>query len=317
MVSLDFEPTKQIWVCVHNSDYEERRKIPGSEGFEDIAECDKDAVNFRKGVKSLGARQLNIRDIPDAGYDDFKELFRDLQRELLSGEANGEKTLVFFYYAGHGIQRNLTYAVSNEEKVYPLEKMLRVLATTPKSYVLAVLDCCRAEFKAQHRGFQAADNSNPDADQRTNLIITYGCPPSDTTPAKSTISVAYFDKLRQKADDATGEVKLPYALVGWRGTDGKSETLTLTDMELKLKFENWEPRNVGAKPTAGAAAHVPSADHSAAAIAQDAEIAALRAQLVKQQEIAKLQAELAATNLTMAQAAAAGKAYVPESQVKE
>ena len=318
MAAPTFEPTRCIWVCIHNSDYSDRRKIPGNEGFEDIEECDKDAVNFRKGVKQLGARQLHIKDIPDAGYDDFKELFRDLQRELLQGEANGDKTLVFIYYAGHGIQRNLTYAVANEEKVYPLEKMLRVLATTPKSYVLAVLDCCRAEFKASHRGFQAADNSNPDADQRTNLVLTYGCPPSDTTPAKSTISVAYFDKLRAKAEDATGIVTLPHALVGWRGTDGKSETLTLTDMELKLKFDNWTPRNPQptAAPARGAPGHVPAADYAGAHAAQDAEIEALRAQLAKQQQIAKLQAQLASTNLTMAQAAAAGQVYQPASQVK-
>ena len=68
-------PRVFLWVIIHNSDYEERRKIPGNEGFQDLPEADKDAVYVRKAIKKLGARAQDIIDIPDASYDDLKEQF--------------------------------------------------------------------------------------------------------------------------------------------------------------------------------------------------------------------------------------------------
>ena len=63
-----------------------------------------------------------------------------------------------------------------------------------------------------------------DAQTDFNYIVTYGCPPSDGTPAKSTISLAYFQRLKREAEGWTGEVTLPNALTTWQGTDGKAET---------------------------------------------------------------------------------------------
>ena len=68
-------PHAFLWVIIHNSDYEERRKIPGNEGFQDLPEADKDAVTVRKAIRKLGARPENIIDLPDASYDDLKEQF--------------------------------------------------------------------------------------------------------------------------------------------------------------------------------------------------------------------------------------------------
>ena len=76
----------------------------------------------------------------------------------------------------------------------------------------------------------------------TNLVLTFGCPPSDGVPDKSTIAVAFFEQLRREANDATGEVTLPHALIGWRGTDGKVESLPLTNVPFKLTFKDWESR---------------------------------------------------------------------------
>ena len=143
----------------------------------------------------------------------------------------------------------MTYAATNEDKVYPLEKMLRILATLPSCYISAVLDCCRAEIKeatkkiSEHRGGNTSDSDSKDLNSSRNLVLTFGCAPSDTTPAKSTISEQFFERLRKKADDATGEVFLPFALIGWRNTDGNSETLALTDVKCKLAFDKWQSRN--------------------------------------------------------------------------
>ena len=41
----EFVPTKKIFVVVANRHYEEKRKIEGFSGFEDIPEVDTDAIN--------------------------------------------------------------------------------------------------------------------------------------------------------------------------------------------------------------------------------------------------------------------------------
>ena len=88
----------------------------------------------------------------------------------------------------------MAYAVCNGERVYPIEKQLRTILNDKKqAYCLAVLDCCRTEFKEQYTGFQESDKSDPEVDKEVKLIITYGSPVSESIEAKSTISEAYFD----------------------------------------------------------------------------------------------------------------------------
>jgi len=70
---------------------------------------------------------------------------------------------------------------------------------------VALLDCCREKIDAiKWRGSVKSADENLDLDSefraltalqgetRSNLIITYGCPPSKGVPTKSTIAVAYF-----------------------------------------------------------------------------------------------------------------------------
>ena len=58
-------------MCIHNTDYDERRKIEGNEDFVDLPDCKQDSLNFRKGVKALGAEVYDIIHIRNAQYDDF------------------------------------------------------------------------------------------------------------------------------------------------------------------------------------------------------------------------------------------------------
>ena len=155
--------------------------------------------------------------------------------------SKGEQTFLLFYYSGHGLQDAMTLAACNEDKNFPIEKMIRILATIQKSYIVAVFDCCRQKLKQATRGGAEEEESKAEAN---NLVLTFGCQPDDTVPERSTIAVAFFEKLRSKANAATGEVSLPFALTGWRGIDKKAEVLVLTDVELKLSFKNWEPREL-------------------------------------------------------------------------
>ena len=61
----------------------------------------------------------------------------------------GKKTMVFVYYAGHGIMKGYTKAVCDlamrEMHVfYPLEQQLRTMGCQENAYVMGVFDCCRA-----------------------------------------------------------------------------------------------------------------------------------------------------------------------------
>ena len=178
--------------------------------------------------------------------------------------------------------------------------MMRNLSSIPRTYVVLVLDCCRSQMAEQHRGSLAEEPMDP-VDTAQNLIVTYGCAPSSTTPAKSTISVALFERLREKAEDATGEVVLPNALIGWRGTDGHAETQTLSDVEFRLKFEGWVPKNpIPVTPAGGAL---------------DSQIAELRATLQKQMTMTKANEKVASSQMTMQEAAERNVPFVPDSQV--
>ena len=86
-----------------------------------------------------------------------------------------------------------------------------------------------------------------------NYIVTFGCPPDKGTPAKSTISQAYFQRLKKEADPWTGEVTLPHALITWQGTDGQAETLPKVRQLIKLKHANWVRPAGAVAPSANAA----------------------------------------------------------------
>ena len=60
---------------------------------------------------------------------------------------NGESTLIYFYFAGHGAQDNTTSMILNgDSTMFPIEKMLRVIAGMKGTYVVALLDCCREKI---------------------------------------------------------------------------------------------------------------------------------------------------------------------------
>ena len=234
-----FRPTRYIWVVVANERYEVKRSMPGFEGFADIPEVRQDMENIKKGVMGLGARMLDIESFQDANFQTLKELQRHLIQDLNNNAQQGERTCVFFYYAGHGMQNNYTFCVLNDKRNFAIEQNLRILASIPKAYVVALLDCCREKLSEAMRGGNTEQPAEEE-EEGMNLVITFGCPPSSGTPAKSEIAVAYFDRLRQKAD-VDGSVILPEALLSWRGTDGRCETLPLIKQSIKLMHENFQP----------------------------------------------------------------------------
>ena len=133
-----------------------------------------------------------MQTVHNATRKDFTEVFRDLQMKLMQNEKAGEKTLVWFYYAGHGVMKNLVFAVTCDDKnPYPLERQLAILSSIPNSMVVGIFDCCRAPFPETHRGSGVEEGLEPDSAYQ--YIFFYGCPPNKTVPAKSTIAKDFFE----------------------------------------------------------------------------------------------------------------------------
>ena len=125
---------------------------------------------------------------------------------------------MFIYYAGHGVSDNYSYALLNENTKSPfaLEKHVRSISKEVGSYVIALFDCCREKVKDLPQSVARGKTSHE------NFIITFGCPPSDTVAARSTIARAYFMFLCD-ARDKKGYIGLPGNLNYWNGDDGKAE----------------------------------------------------------------------------------------------
>ena len=79
----------------------------------------------------------------DPDYKEIRKAISQACKDIYNNFSNGINTLLFVYYAGHGMMDNCTYVVLNAKKMYPLEKMLRSLAKADGSYVVSIFDCCR------------------------------------------------------------------------------------------------------------------------------------------------------------------------------
>ena len=123
--------------------------------------------------------------------------------------------------------------------MYPLESMLRVISQMEGVYVMALLDCCREKFKSEEwRGINSeapisedvatliqAQSINKKNHLNSNYIVTYGCPPSQGVPAKSTIAINYFKFLSEQCTKKN-KLLLPGNIGFFVGSDGKCETIS-------------------------------------------------------------------------------------------
>lgn len=92
-----------------------------------------DGKNVKAGFQSLGAHAIEEHE--DVTFKQFKSMFRSFSRRVDKNWTQGrQKTLIFLYYAGHGLMDNMSYAVCNptaddKKEKYPLENSLKSLAT--------------------------------------------------------------------------------------------------------------------------------------------------------------------------------------------
>ena len=192
---------------------------------------------------------MDIVELEDADFKTFTQTISDLRFTITDNWNRGkQKTLVFVYYAGHGIMSNTTYAVTNEaakrNKIrYPLESNLRSLATERGGYVMAIFDCCREQLSNAMRGTGEPpdDNLIMDMDDYVNYIFWFGCPPNSGVSASSTIAVDFFKQMKRVARPYDGGVVLPDDLMTWHPGDN-GEMQQKYHHTLELVHDDWEPQ---------------------------------------------------------------------------
>ena len=104
-------------------------------------------------------------------------------------------------------------ATNGQSVLFPLEEVLRKIAHHKNSYVVGLLDCTRDEQPADNwRGIDklpgeamkihqllvesGADTDVDKHDKVSNLVLTYGCPPSMGDLEKPSIASAYLRFLK-------------------------------------------------------------------------------------------------------------------------
>ena len=86
-----------------------------------------------------------------------------IRQNVIQNWASGQqKSLVFVYYAGHGIMDNHVHMVCNggaraSKYIYPLQHRLNCLAQETGCYVLGIFDCCREKLVPAMRGGAPAE----------------------------------------------------------------------------------------------------------------------------------------------------------------
>ena len=82
-------------------------------------------------------------------FQTFSKKINDCNLKIGNNREAGKKTLVFVYYAGHGIMKGFTKAACDIAKrpmqaFYPLEQQLRTMGSQEEAYVMGIFDYCRA-----------------------------------------------------------------------------------------------------------------------------------------------------------------------------
>ena len=108
---------------------------------------------------------------------------------------------------------------------------MRALGNKPGAYIVAIFDCCRAEFVEPNRGLPGANELiiGEESDYR-NCILTFGCRPNSDVSAISTVASEFFSIIeRNRGTD--GSITFPsIEFLTWTPGDGGELTVMFKDI---------------------------------------------------------------------------------------
>lgn len=199
-------------------------KKDGTQRFANLLQPPEDIKVMKSGLSQMGFE--DIRELHNPSYLEMHKTISGLGSEMMENDEEEHKTLLFIYYSGHGMMDTRLHAVVNDKKKerFPLETKIRNLATIKNNYIVSVFDCCREKIKhiekpsVAMRGTEEAQETDEwhdneeelDIESHCQFILTFGCPPTEGVPAKSTIARSYLKNLINEAED--GLIVMPTAL---------------------------------------------------------------------------------------------------------
>ena len=87
--------------------------------------------------------------LKDKSHAEFEQEMTMIEDRIKRNHQENKKTLVWFYYSGHGVLETKTSIVCNKgpDEFFPIESELLRLSRNDGSFIVAVLDCCRRASK--------------------------------------------------------------------------------------------------------------------------------------------------------------------------
>ena len=150
-VENQFAYNRKIAVIIGVSKYDELRKEEAFKDIKDLPAVKEDLKTIELGVMHLGFTKDEIQVMEEPSFADIKKTMYTVQNKIYNANEEGEKTLLFVYYAGHGIQSNMTQIITNggQKFKYPLEYMLRCFGKLEGAFVFSLFDCCREKVNPE------------------------------------------------------------------------------------------------------------------------------------------------------------------------
>ena len=105
-----FGQTRRRALVITASDYGELRKVEGKEKYLDLAETVNDQDVIKAGIQRLGFEEEEINVLSEPSWATLHTAVLELALDLQKKGDAGERTLVFAYYAGHGLSENNLFA---------------------------------------------------------------------------------------------------------------------------------------------------------------------------------------------------------------
>ena len=135
-----------VVVCSKYDKTRSREGCGGGQGYQDLSEvlADRDTVLSQLAKLSFSKDEIVVME--DPSYHEMNIYMRELALKIAKATAQNKKQLIFWYYAGHGIQDNTVSMILNQAEgkySYPIELQLRSLTKCGNAYVIGLFDCCR------------------------------------------------------------------------------------------------------------------------------------------------------------------------------
>ena len=105
-------------MSVSNEKYELTREDPAMKGMADLPSVKEDAdYVWEQFAKFEGFEDATKYRETDLDYKSFAKLCRKICTEVYENQSHDENTLVFFYYGGHGMEKDgQLQAVTNQKE---------------------------------------------------------------------------------------------------------------------------------------------------------------------------------------------------------